>query len=282
MRPTNRFSFTNLSKYRTIGCHLYPRLTFMNPEWKTIRFQEGTKKHANSVLLTEKYDLVTKPYYQPELMEKLHKHLPTWLGFQTWHYTYVQGMWNSIYGELDFRDVAVFIQQEKPLLQRDRLAQIFAACPAGSYGYYAARGLAPFKLAVGSFASAQIDEFFASNIDLLTQPFSKIVNDIMSTKETAYWKSQKEFTNWLAGHFLSKGGREKGVAWPAALHRFAYGTPVPEGEVLNEEQLAKLKAELEEQLPRLDVVALEDFLADDAEVAKIWEEIKARQQSRRD
>lgn len=276
MKPTTPFSFSNLSKYTSIGRHLYPKFTFKNPEWRTERFKEGTKKYANTMLLSKKYELVSKPYYQPELMVKLHTYLPAWPGFQTWHYQYVQGLWNSMYGELDFRDIAVFITQEKPLLQRDRLEQIFRACPPGSYGFYAARGLAPFKLAVGSFASAQIDEFFASNIDLLTQPFSKLVNDIMSTKETSYWKSQKEFTNWLAGHFLSKGGREKGVAWPAAVHKFAFGTPEPEGEVLTEEQLAKLKAELEEQLPQLNVVALTDFLADDAEIAKIWEEIQER------
>jgi hypothetical protein len=270
---------SNFRKYYDIGYHLYPKFSFYNPEKNTARFKEFAAVHANSVVLQKKHDLVKTPYYNTELMGLLRKHLPSWENFHTWHYTFAQAQWDSIRSDWDTSSVT-FVELERPLLQRDRLAQIFQACPPGSYGYYAARGLAPFKLAVGSFASAQIDEFFASNVEVLVQPYSALVNDIMSMAETAYWDSQEEFTNWLAGKFLRKSGRERGVGWPALAHQFAFGTPQPGGEPLSESELQKVREILAGELPKMNKIAFEDFLKDDAAVLTLYQEIQADRKRR--
>jgi hypothetical protein len=265
----------NRPKFVTVGKHVLPKIRFYNPEKLTPRYQQAAYKYAGSMLLSKTPGLATKPYYQPELTSLLHKHLPNWYGFQTQFYSYLEMNWSSIFGDWDYSSAKLVHKEEQPLLQRDRLMQIFGACPRGSYGYYAYRGLTPFKALVGSYASAAIDEFFASNIELLRQPFTGLVNDIMSTKETVYWNSQQEFTNWLAGQLLGKDGRSNVVRWSARLSTFLEGWATEQG-TLAQEQLKQIKAELDASLPGLDQIAFEDFLKDDPAVLLAWQELRKR------
>jgi len=271
MKPLVTFFTFRLPRYKTIGRYLYPRIRYYNPETLTPRYREAAYRFTGSMLLTRRPDVVSRPYYNPELMALLHRHLPGWRDFQTEYYTYVQANWSSIYGDWDWSSIEIVHDEEQPLLQRDRLMQIFGACPEGSYGYYAMRGLAPFKMAVGSFASATIDEFFASNIEILKQPFSELVNDIMSTKETAYWDSQQQFIDWFAGQRLRKVDRERVVRWAALLSTFFEGRRTGSGD-LTDEQLQQVKDALES----LTVTSFEYFVKDDAAALKAWRELRKK------
>src|SRR5262249_54589742 len=188
MKPTINFIW-NIGTYVTVGRHLYRKFKFYNPQKQTIRYQEWLHAKRYMEVAWTRKGLATHPYYDPELVALLNTHVPSWPGFKTQYFTFLQPQMILSDGEVDLL-TAKFVEIEKPLLQRDRLAQVFGACGKGTYGWYAKRGLAPFKAVVGSWGSATIDEFFAKNIQLLNQPFGVLVNDIMSTQETRYWQSQ--------------------------------------------------------------------------------------------
>jgi len=277
MKPVVSFFTFSLPRYTKIGRHLWARFRFYNPEMLTPRYQQAVYRYTGSMLLTRRPGLVSRPYYEPELMALLHRHLPEWRDFQTEYYDYIQAQWSSIFGDWDWSTIKIVTNEEQPLLQRDRLMQIFGACPKGSYGYYAKRGLGPVKAVVGSFASAAIDEFFAKHVELLTQPFSELVNVMMSTQETHYWDTRKEFTDWLAGQLLGQSDRANVVRWAAELSAFLDDLPNTAGKDLTAEQLQEIRTDIEKGLPTLDDTALQDFLADDVAVLAAWHQLKARE-----
>lgn len=248
-----------------IGEQTWSRLRFFNPERATSRYRQALARYSQALLVDRRVDVVTSPYFDPDLMAHLRRHLPGWHDFHTEFRTYLSAEWNSIYGDWDWSDMALVVDEEQPLLQRDRLMQILEACPEGSYAYYARRGLAPFKAVVGSVASATIDRFFAANIWLLKQPMSVLVNEIMSTLETKYWGTRQNLVDYVAGWWLPKRGRQFVVATPQFLMTLAKGvrTPdLPPGEVLDAEQLAELQRILAEHLPTLDDVVIMEFCKD--------------------
>jgi hypothetical protein len=264
MRRTMKFNFAR--SYFNTGKLYWSKIKFYNPQ-KTAKWYTSTlSKYNRAVFLNYKIDVATTPYYNQELMSHVKTHLPDWKGFKTEYHTYIHAEWSSIYADWDWSTAKLVLNEERALLQRDRLMQIFQACPPGSYGYYAQYGLAPFKAVVGSFASATIDEFFASMVQFLKQPFSVPINDIMSTLETRYWNTRKELLDYLAGKTFTKRRRELGVSVPASVMTIWEGKRVPQlpaGETLSDEQLAEVqKALTEENLDKLDDIALARFTAD--------------------
>ena len=257
MLPTRLFQL--VSNYRTYGRNLWGRLHFRNRQAQQPFFQQRVLQYPPAQLLRIAVEPTTVPYYSPELMTHLRQHLPNWNGFHTEVRTYFFSTWNSIYGDWDLEGRVVRI--ERPLLQRDRLEQIFAACPDGSYGYYASRGLAPFKAVVGSFASATIDEFFASQIHWLKQEFGREVNIIMSTMETRYWNSREDLVEWLAGQTFRAWMRRIGVSIPSYVMTIWEGQrkpSLPPGEALEAEQLQEAINLLNERLPGLNQTAVQE------------------------
>ena len=226
------------------------------------RFREVALGFENRQLIAVGWAHVENPALSPELMAHLHHHLPQWTGFRQQVFTYVETEWNSIYGDVEVLPGAAVTTEAQPLGRRDHLEQIFAACPEGSYGYYAQFGLAPFKSLVGNFASATIDEFFASQVHFLKQPMSAMVNDIMSTLETHYWNSREDIIDYIAGRVMTKGMRHLGVATPQVVMQVWEGKRVPglgPGETLGDEQLAEVVDLLAQNLGGLDQAAAGRF-----------------------
>lgn len=258
--------FTLSRNYGQLGRNVWREIKFYNPQKQFPWYQQALARYSEAMLIERRIDTATVPYHNQDLMSHLWRHLPNWRGFQTEYRTYAQAQWTPIFQDWDWSTVKIVVNQEQPLLQRDRLMQIFGACPPGSYGYYAQYGLAPFKAVVGSFASATIDEFFASHVEWLKQPFSEQVNDIMSTLETYYWNDRQDLVNWLAGQTLGKLGRELAVQLPANLMTLWEGKrqpAIPEGEELTEMQLAIAQTTLTPQsLDRLDDAARVSFAAE--------------------
>jgi hypothetical protein len=264
MFPVRMFRFVR--NYRRTGRRVWENLHFFNRQRALPRYQAALTRYSEAMLIERRIDVAATPYYNQELMAHVRRHLPNWRGFQTEHRSYVYAEWSPIFQEWDWSTAKLVLNQEQPLLQRDRLMQIFAACPEGSYGYYAQFGLAPFKAVVGSFAAATIDELFASQVHILKQPFSPEINDIMSTIETRYWNSREDLLEHIAGLFLIKSGRERGVRWPAKLMTIWEGQrkpKLPEGEALEAEQLAEAQSVLtEENLKKMDDAAMVKFSSD--------------------
>jgi hypothetical protein len=165
---------------------------------------------SNSLLLSTRFGPSTNPYYDPELMAHLRKYL-NFQGFKTRFDTYLVGHWNPIYGELDFTAGTVVVI-EQTLYERDRLLQVFRACPEGSYGYYAYYGLSPIKLLVQSFAAAEIDKFFASLAQFIREPFGADIDNMMTALETMYWISRENWVDYAAGQIIGQEGRSAPVA----------------------------------------------------------------------
>lgn len=259
--------FTLSRNYGQLGRDVWRQVKFHdNPQRQFPWYRQALSRYSEAMLIERRIDRAAVPYYNHTLMSHLWRHLPNWRGFQTEYRTYAQAQWTPIFQDWDWSTVRIVVDQEQPLLQRDRLMQIFGACPPGSYGYYAQYGLAPFKAVVGSFASATIDEFFASHVQYLKQPFSEQVNDIMSTLETVYWNGRQDLVDWLAGQSFGKVGRELAVAIPANLMTLWEGRRVPaipEGEALSEAQLAVAQTTLTaENLERLDDAARVGYAAE--------------------
>lgn len=240
--------------------------------WRTCRFYSTRRPSDNSfrtsrarwasrVNLSERIGLATYPYYDPELMSLLQTHLPAWNGFRTRYLTYLIGQWNSIYGDWDYSPESseLVVEEEQPLLQRDRLMQIFEACPVGSYGFFAAKGLTPFKRVVGSYAAATIDEFFATQVPWLKQPYCDDLNKLMSELETRYWNNRKELRTWLAGKTFTKRMRQWGVSRIAVVWDGKEGPVIPRGEPLAEKQITEAREVVEGAATDLDDEALEQF-----------------------
>ena len=264
MFPTRIYRF--MRDYRATGRRVWRNLRFFNPQKSLPWYRNALSRYSEAMLIERRIDIATIPYYNEDLMARLRDQLPNWKGFQTEHRSYVRADWNTIYQDWDWSTARIILNEEQPLLQRDRLMQIFAACPEGSYGYYAQYGLAPFKAVVGSFASATIDQFFANQAQFLKQPFSPQVNEIMSTLETHYWNSRADLLEHIAGLFLDKGGRQRGVRYPAKIMTVWEGQRKPaitEGEALESEQLAEAQAALtEENLKLLDDAAIARFTSE--------------------
>jgi hypothetical protein len=273
MRPSS--FFRTVYNYATFGRNVWSRLRFRNPQAQQPYFQQRVLRYPPMQLVRIDIQPTTVPYYNAQLMAHLRRHLPDWNGFHTEVRTYFHSNWNSIYGDWDLEGTVVRI--ERPLLQRDRLMQIFQACPEGSYGYYAARGLAPFKSVVGSLAASTIDEFFASQVHWLKQGFSDAINDIMSTMETDYWESREDLVEWLAGRTFTKWMREVGVAVPAYVLTIWEGKrkpSLPEGEAPEEEQLQAAANLLKENLPKLNRDAVEAYSV------QLWEEVLRKRKAK--
>lgn len=270
------FSFTR--NFRVMGRRRWRQLKFFNPQKQLPVYQQSLTRYSEVMLVQKQLGIAQTPYYNEELMNHLKRHLPGWQGFRAEFRTYVYGQWNPIYQDWDLSTVKLKIREEQPLLQRDRLMQIFESCPEGSYGYYAQTGLAPFKGLVGSFASATIDQFFASNVQFLKQQFSTDINEIMSTLETRYWNSRKELMDYIAGKSFTKGMRKAGVKVPSVLMTVWEGQrkpTLPDGEALEAEQLKEARSVLtEENLKKLDDAALARF------TSELYDQLVAKQKAK--
>lgn len=252
------------SNYRSIGANIWQRrATFFRTSPRWFRFRQAVLDHTDRQLLDVTWRAAESPANSPELLAHVRRHLPGWPGFRTRVYTYVDLEWNPIFGELRLPSHGPTIHEEvEPEGQRDLLAQLFAACPEGSYGYYAQWGLGPFHTLVGSTAAATIHLFFASQAQFLKQPMGDLVNEIMSTLETKYWDSQQDVVDHLAGLFLDKRGRQWGVAGPRRLRTIWEGhrTPdLPQADKLSEQQLQEVADKLNDNLDALDATAAATF-----------------------
>lgn len=249
--------------FRAIGISARARsATFfrVSPRWT--RFHQVVNLKVDRQLLDISWRPVESPTISPEIMAHLRRNLPGWQGFRAPVYTFIEQSWNTTYGDLETPADAEVYEEVGQIGQRDRLEQIFAACPPGSYGYYAQWGLAPFKAVFGNLAAATIDEFFAKNVHLLIQPMSAEITDILSGLETKYWDSSKDIIDYIAGKVLSKRTRAWAVATPAALRRLWEGerTPtLPAGEELDTAQAQEIADVLNENLPQLDLEAAQRF-----------------------
>jgi hypothetical protein len=219
-------------------------------------------------LISKESELTTIPYYSEKLMAHVRRNIPGFAGFKADFYTYFVPAWNPIYGDVDWsgdKMVGAIVKVEQVLYQRDRLLQIFHACPQDSYGYYAAQGLGPVKFVVQSFASAEIDKFFASCAQYLSQPFSERINFIMSTLETLYWNSRPAFIDWAAGQLLGQYERAAAVRNAALVGLVSLFldewqgsyTQLAESRELTHEQIDEVVRVLTELAPQIDSGALE-------------------------
>ncbi|OLR95053.1 hypothetical protein [Actinokineospora bangkokensis] len=249
--------------FRAIGENIRLRRTaFWTGSVRWDSFKRTASFYEDRQLLGVGWSQVDNPAQTDEVMKHLHAHLPEWNGFRQRVFTYVQAEFDPIYGDLRVAEGARVYTEAEPLGQREYLEQIFEACPEGSYGYYAKSGLAPFKAVVGNFAAATIDQFFASQVHFLKQPMSPQVNDIMSTMETKYWDTREEAIDFIAGKVLGKAGRELGVATPQFLAELWRGKRVPdlpEGETLDQDQLAAIAGQLNDKITDLDLQAATAF-----------------------
>jgi hypothetical protein len=256
----SRFS-TNFS---AIGASTWGRAgTFftVSPRWS--RFRQAVGGQVDRQLLDVSWRVVESPANSPEVIAHVRRYRPEWTGFRSRVYTYLTQEWNPIYQTLETPTGGAELQEEvAPLGQRDMLAQVFEACPEGSYGYYAQWGLAPFRMVAGNVAAATIHEFFASQIQFLMQPMSPEVTEIMSSLETRYWESREDIIDYVAGKVLTKRTRGWAVVTPATLRRLWEGERMPTlapGETLSQEQLAEIAAQLNAKLGELDAAAARKF-----------------------
>ncbi|HEY0694331.1 MAG TPA: hypothetical protein VGD71_35505 [Kribbella sp.] len=252
------------TNYRSIGANLWQRrATFFRTSPRWFRFQQAIISHTDRQLLDISWRAVQSPSNSPELLAHVRRHLPGWPGFRTRVYTYVDMEWNPIFGELRLPATGPTVHEEvEPEGQRDMLAQLFAACPPGSYGYYAQWGLAPFHTLVGNTAAAGIHMFFASQVQFLKQPMGDLVTKIMSTLETKYWDSRQDVVDHLAGLFLKERGRQLGVAGPQWLRTVWEGqrTPdLPTVDQLSEVQLQEIADTINGNLADLDASVAAKF-----------------------
>jgi hypothetical protein len=246
--------FWNFSKVSWAGFQYFYR------DRTTPSYLRIVAKH--SILLSKKRDFTKIDYYDPILMGHVRKHLPKFENFSTNFYTFLLTEWNPIYGDTDWQSIGKIIVVEEELYQRDRLLQLFGACSPGSYGYYAEIALTPFKFAVQSFAADKIDEFFASVIQLVKQPYGPEINGIMTALESSFWYSldQKEkFIEWAAGQLLSQDGRTIPPWLVVQWETYKSGKlrePTKGGDVLTAQQLREIEDVVIEVLPILNSGAL--------------------------
>lgn len=245
--------------FRAFGGSLYSRMSLYRTSTRYNYYRQLAQGYAGRQLLHVDWVTMPDPAVRPEFVAHLKLHVPDMDGFRSKVFTYVESDFNPVYGDFDpIKEGAKITTEVIPSGQRGRLKQIFAACPKGSYGYYAQFGLAPFRLIAGNLAAATIDEFFGSNIEYLKQEMSPATNDIMTTLETKYWRSQKDIVDWLAGMVLTKFGRTVLVAVPAALVRLWEGRRVPDlppGQKLTEEQLADIATKINAGVETMDLAA---------------------------
>jgi hypothetical protein len=225
-------------------------------------YERAVQKYG--ILLSKHAVLVQKPFYDEKLMEHVKKHIKGFRGFQTEGRTYFVTGWNPIYGEEEWTG-GVIVTMEKELYQRDRLLQLFKSCDPGSYGYYAYRGLSPVKFFVQSFASAQIDQFFASNAQFIAQPFGPFVDNIMTTLETAYWNTRprSEVTDYIAGQVIGQKQRSDAVRLASVVSRFLEGirySPLPDGRELTEAQWNEIGQILRALVAQVDEDSLQGIV----------------------
>jgi hypothetical protein len=268
-----------MANYRSIGANMWQRrATFFRTSPRWFRFQRAVLDHTDRQLLDVSWRAVQSPANSPELLAHVRSHLPDWPGFRTRVYTYVDMEWNPIFGELRLPVAGPTLHEEvEPEGQRDLLAQLFAACPPGSYGYYAQWGLGPFHTVVGSTAAAGIHLFFASQVQFLKQPMGDLVTRIMSTLETKYWNSRQDVVDHLAGLFLKERGRQLGVAGPQLLRTIWEGhrTPdLPTADTLSEAQLQEVAETLNANLDALDATAAATFAQELYEKAVAENQVK--------
>jgi hypothetical protein len=255
-RFTTNFNAVGASAWRRAGT-----MFTVSPRW--FRFRNTVFSHVDRQLLDVSWKVVESPANSPELVAHMRRYRPEWQGFRSRVYTYLTQEWNPIYGTLETPSDGGRLQEEvEPLGQRDMLKQVFAACPPGSYGYYAQWGLAPFHQVFGNVAAATIHEFFASQVQFLMQPMSPQVTEIMSTLETRYWESREDVIDYVAGRVLNKRTRAWAVATPAMFRQLWEGERTPElgpGERLSEAQLEEISEQLNGKLEELDIEATQKF-----------------------
>jgi hypothetical protein len=239
--------------------------------WSTVRFystkprsdntfRTAASKYQQMTYISSRFELAKYPYYNPLLMGHVKTYLPEWPGFLTEYRTYLTAQWSTIFFDWDWQTVTLVADEEQPLLQRDRLMQIFQACPEGSYGYFASKGLGPFKSVVGSFAAATIDEFFASNVQWLSLPYCDDLNVLMSELETYYWDNRQKLVEYLAGKTFTKKMRQWGVSTRVPRTWDGKSKPmIPGDEASEPDQMAAARVLLEDATGTMDAEALEKF-----------------------
>lgn len=249
---------------------------------KTPKYDVALGKYP--FLLHQEWAHTEQRYYTEELMAHVRKHLKDFENFRALRQTYLVP--TKVYVRLD-GDIEILLSKvitvEKPLYERDRLLQIFKACPPGSYGYYAYRGLGPVKFFVGSFAAAKIDQFFASLAQFLKQPFGESVDDIMTFAETSYWNSRKEhskddFVNWVAGQVIGQKGRSNTVWLASKVSEWVEGqrhTSLPGGQELTEKDWNEVASVLKEMTEQIDVDIADGI---GKRMGELYDEIVAKKQ----
>lgn len=250
---------------------------------KTPRYDQALGKYP--ILLHKEWAHTEQRYYTEDLMAHVRKHLKGFENFHALRQTYLvpTKIMFRLDGEMEIL-LSKVVTVEKPLYERDRLLQLFKACPPGSYGYYAYRGLRPVKFFVGSFAAAKIDQFFASFAQFLKQPFGKSVDDIMSYAETYYWNTRQEhskedFVNWVAGQVIGQEGRSNTVWLASKVYEWVEGqrhTPLPGGQELTEKDWDEVANVLRDMTARYDSEAADGL---GVRMGELYDEIVAKKQT---
>jgi len=245
--------------YFDFGYKLTKKNLFPRSSLGILKYAAAAAKYQQVTWISERFGLATFPYYNPLLMGHVQQHLPKWEGFTTRYLTYIGGQWNSIYGDWDWQSSVLVTDEEQPLQQRDRLEQILLQCPEGSYGYFMSMVLGPVKSVVGSFAAATIDEFFASQIHWLKQPFTGGLAEFLSKAESVYWENEEALVSYLAGQLLSDKTRYVIVTKMAEVWKDRQKPPVPPGEAAEEEQMQAALAAVEQVWKDMDRKALQEL-----------------------
>ncbi|MFI2458128.1 hypothetical protein [Streptomyces sp. NPDC019539] len=243
-----------LASFRALGASVYTRVNLYQTSTRYNRYRQMAQGYADRQLLHVDW-VIIDPATRPELVERIKRNLPDFVGFKSQVFTYVESEWNNIYGDFDPpRPEGTLIKETVSPGQRGRLLQILEACPEGSYGYYAKFALAPFHAIIGNFAAATIDEFFAANVEYLKQPMSPLVSKILALLETKYWNSREDVVEFAAGQILNEHGRELAMDITSKVIQLWEGGRVPDlpdSETLDE-QLPLIVSQLSAGISEMD------------------------------
>ncbi|MEU4134529.1 hypothetical protein [Streptomyces wuyuanensis] len=232
------------------------RAVFANrPNWMTLsarypRFRTLAWEFANRQLLDVKFQAVD-PVADPDMAQHVRENVVNFVDFRAWTFYYVEANWNIIYDGYDIPESSLVHTEVVSSGERGRLMQILEACEPGTYGYYMKSILGRVAAVVGNSSAATIDVFFGNRAEYLNQPMGPALNQLLSTQETAYWRSQRDPNDYLAGRLLGQKAREILVECVAWLRQAWEGQRVPhlpDGSALSEEQVADVLNKLDDAL----------------------------------
>jgi hypothetical protein len=261
-KVTESFVFKpKVDTYKLVGINVWQENKFYStklPDNSFSSFNNATLFY-DKIFLDERIGPTTYPPLNPKLMKHVQKYLKWDPVFVTKYQRYALQEWSPIFSDWVWAPLVQIIEEEQPLGQRDVLIQIFQKCPKYSYGYFAAEALAPFKNVVGSFASATIGEFFASQAQWLAEEYCDDLNALMSELETNYWDNRKSLFEYLAGKSFTKRMRQLGVSRVAKVWDGKKKPSIEPGEASEEKQMEEALKLIEEAAGRMDAQALNEF-----------------------